>query len=177
MRPYDALVAVGSNIEPERNVPRALESLRRRFTVVALSPCYRSAAEGGRGSGPSFVNLAVRLRTDCPPRALREVCRRLEEMHGRRRGADRNAPRTLDLDVVLVAGVSGDFGSWRLPDPDLATRAFVLVPAADAWPDALHPDLGRPLAALAAERARAPGDALARLSGEPWDGAVRGGAA
>lgn len=147
-RDRQALLSLGSNIEPDVHVPRALDWLEARFEVVAVSPNYRSPAVGGTGPQPDFVNLAVRLRTDCPPRALREVCRRLEDACYRLRSANRYAPRTLDVDVVLLDDLVLDGGTWRLPDPQLETAAFVLVPAADVWPEAVHPVRGTTLAAL-----------------------------
>ena len=145
---HEAVLLLGSNIEPGPHLERAVALLRARFDVRAVSRVYRSAAVGGRAPQPDFLNQAVRLRTDCPPRALREACRRLEERLGRRRSADRFAPRTLDLDVVLFDDLSVDFGSWRLPDPDLETHAHALVPAAEVASDWRHPRRGMPLEAL-----------------------------
>lgn len=147
-RDREALLSLGSNVEPMHYVPRALERLHRRHEVLAVSSWYRSPAVGGRAPQPDFVNLALRVRTDLPPRALREACRRTEEACGRVREADRYAARTMDIDVVLMDDLVLDLGTWRLPDPQLATEAFVLVPCADVWPDALHPELHRTLAAL-----------------------------
>lgn len=147
-RDREALLSLGSNVEPLRYVPRALELLRARHRVLAVSPWYRSPAVGGTGHHPDFVNLAVRIATDLPPRALREACRRTEEALDRRRVADRYAPRTMDVDVVLMGDLVLDLDTWRLPDPQLASQAFVLVPGADVWPDAVHPELHRTLATL-----------------------------
>lgn len=161
-RKVEALLAIGSDLDPDANVPRALDLLRRRFEVVAVSPSYRTPAVGGSGPRPDFVNLAVRIRTDCPPRALREACRRIEDACGRRRTADRDAPRTLDVDIAMLGDLVADLGGWRIPDPHLATRAHVLVPCADVAPEILHPVTGRTLAAMCAafppsERARMAG--------------------
>jgi 2-amino-4-hydroxy-6-hydroxymethyldihydropteridine diphosphokinase len=148
-RAYSFLVAVGSNVEPERWVGEALARLRARFDVVAVSPLYDVPALGG-GVLPDFVNLAVRLRSDLPPPALRTSLRHIEEQCGRRRSADRHAPRTIDLDLVLAApDVPCRAG---LPHPDLLARPYVLVPAAVVWPEATATQDGRTLGALAAER-------------------------
>ena len=147
-RPYEALLSLGSNVSPEVYVPRVLKWLGARLHVVAQSPAYASAAVGGQAGQPEFVNLALRIRTDLPPRALREVARRAEDVCGRVRTEDRYAPRTMDVDLVLYADVVADFGTWRLPDPQLTTQAFVLVPCADVAPDHVDPVTGRTLRAL-----------------------------
>jgi 2-amino-4-hydroxy-6-hydroxymethyldihydropteridine diphosphokinase len=147
----DALLVLGSNVDPERSVPLALSLLQERFGVCAVSRGYRSAAVGvAPGASPPFVNLAVRIRTALPPRALREACRRVEERCGRRRSADRFAPRTMDVDLVHVEGVAGRFGRSTLPDPELAVHAHLLVPSAEVWSDCRLPGQTAPLAELAA---------------------------
>lgn len=145
---YDALLSLGSNIDPDVHVPRVVAWLEARFDGVAVSPSYRSAAVGGAPGQPDFINLAVRLETDLPPRALREVTRRAEEICHRRRTSDRYAPRTMDVDLVLFGTRVADFGTWRLPDPQLTTEAFVLVPCADVAPESIEPVSGRTLRAL-----------------------------
>jgi len=148
-RPHEYLLSVGSNIEPAHWVARAVALLRARFGEIRVSPRYDVAATGAPEQ-PRFVNLAVRIATDLPPTALREVCRSLEALCGRVRTADRNAPRTLDIDVVYSAS------PWpaedRLPDPELSEVAYVLVPGAVIWPDARDPRSGRTLRAAAEAR-------------------------
>ncbi len=163
-RPRTALLALGSNLDPTRHVPQALALLATRFEVLDVSPAYRSVPFGTEEEQPDFVNLALRVRTDCPPLALREACRRIEEACGRRRTADRYAARTMDIDVALLDDLVLDLGMWRLPDPELHLRPFVLVPCADVWPDAEHPVLRRTLAELRDARvAENGGIALERL--------------
>lgn len=145
---HNVLLSIGSNIDPEAHVPRVLAWLRTRHHVVAVSPWYESDAVGASEPQPEFVNLAVRLETRLPARALRETCRRIEEICGRRRTGDRFAPRTMDLDVILIEGVVLDAPDWHVPDPLLAREAYLLVPAVDVWPDAMHPELGQTLSDL-----------------------------
>jgi 2-amino-4-hydroxy-6-hydroxymethyldihydropteridine diphosphokinase len=144
----NVLLSIGSNIDPDTHVPRAIAWLRARHRVVGVSPWYASPPVGVKEPQPDFVNLAVRLETRLPARALRESCRRLEEICGRRRTADRFAPRTMDVDVILIDGVVLEAPDWHLPDPLLAREPYLLVPAVDIWPDALHPELGCTLADL-----------------------------
>lgn len=146
-----AFVVFGSNIEPERNLPQALERLRRRADVVAVSSVYRTRPVGRRDA-PVFLNAAVALRTRRSPEALKhEVLRPIESELGRVRTADRNAPRTIDLDLALygVRVVNDPEKGLNLPDPDIETRAHVALPLAELAPEYVHPVLGETLFEIA----------------------------
>lgn len=149
-RPYEYLLSLGSNVDRRRSTRQALALLTARFRFLSHSPGYDVPAVGGGAGTPRFLNMAVRLRTDLPWRALRLVLRRIEEACGRRRGPDRFAPRTLDLDLVFGGPQVPPGGG--LPHPELLSEAYVLCPAAAVWPEALHPEVGRSLAVLAQER-------------------------
>lgn len=140
-----AVVALGSNIEPARWVPWAIERLQARFHDVLVSPAYRAAAVGPPGQ-PPFVNAVVALATDLPLPALRAALRHLEALAGRTRSEDRFAPRTLDLDVIALAGPSGNEHLDRA-ETDVA---HVVVPWADVEPERRLRDGGRTLAERAA---------------------------
>jgi GTP cyclohydrolase IA len=142
MRPVPIVIAVGSNIDPESNVAEAVRQLRRHrgIDVHRVSECYRTEAVGG--DYPDFVNAAVRGVTYLGVEELREELRGIETALGRVRSGDKNAPRTIDLDVVYYGDLVEDFGSWRVPDPDLLTEAHVAVPVAEVAPDWVHPERG-----------------------------------
>jgi 2-amino-4-hydroxy-6-hydroxymethyldihydropteridine diphosphokinase len=152
MARYDVLISLGSNVEPEHWLPIANALLSTRFHEVVCSRAYRSEAVGTDVPRPAFLNQAARFRTDLPYRALRTVLRHMEARCGRRRGPDRFAPRTLDLDIV-----HGD-DAFRascphgvaLPDPELFDQLHVLVPCAELWPDVRATGSGETLAAHAA---------------------------
>ncbi len=146
-RKYEVLLSLGSNVDPDRSVPLALRLLRRRFDVRATSALVCSPAAGAATPQPAFVNLAVRIFTDLPYRALREACRRVEEACGRRRTADPSAPRPMDVDIVFGDPAFMTTARGVVPDPELLTRAYILEPCAEIWPDAIHPETGRTLAA------------------------------
>ncbi len=150
-RPAPVLITLGSNIDPGRNLGRALELLRARLAVRAVSRVFESAAVGAAGA-PPFLNAAVLVATDLPPRALKyRVLRPLEARLGRRRTADRNAPRTIDLDLALYGDLVLDDpeDGLVLPDPQILTCAHVALPLADLAPDARHPVTGQTLAEIA----------------------------
>lgn len=147
-----AFIVLGSNIEPERNLPLALERLRRSLEVVAVSSVYRTLPVG-REDVPVFLNAAVAVRTDRDPADLKfNVLRSIEADLGRVRGADRNAPRTIDLDLVLYGDrtVSQPDQGLELPDPEIALRAHIGFPLAEIAPDLIVPDQGKSLHEIAA---------------------------
>jgi 2-amino-4-hydroxy-6-hydroxymethyldihydropteridine diphosphokinase len=125
-----AFVAVGSNLEPERHIPRGLAALHRLAPVTAASPFYRSAPIGRDGlvrpGEPMFVNGMVAVRTRHPPLALRRILHHVEAGCGRVRTPDRYAPRTLDLDLVAHGG--------RVMCGDLPFRRFLALPFLDIAP-------------------------------------------
>ncbi len=152
MSRYDVLVSLGSNVEPERWLPFANRLLADRFQDAAFSEAYRSEAAGTSAPRPTFINQAARLQTDLPFRALRQALRHVEARCGRRRGPDRFAPRTMDLDIVHgddAFRASAPSGTL-LPDPELFDQLHVLVPCAELWPDVRAPGSGDTVVALAA---------------------------
>ena len=146
------VVAVGSNIDAERNLPRALARLGAVGTVLALSRVWETEPVGSPGS-PPFLNAAVLLHSRLAPAELRRRLRAIETELGRRRSRDPNAPRPIDLDIVLVDDrvLDDPECGLRLPDPALCRRPHVGYPAGEAAPDLRHPTDGRPLSAIAAE--------------------------
>ena len=142
-------ISLGSNIEPEANLARALRELRHRFLVVAVSPAYRTAPVGDPDQ-PDFLNLAVELASDAHPLLVHRELRTIENLLGRRRDPARpSGPRTIDLDLVLADGIAGRFGDLELPSVLIERQAFVAVPLADLAPDLPHPVIGMSISALA----------------------------
>jgi len=130
-------VAVGSNVEPERNLALATQQLRREFPDVRFSPWYRNRAVGFEGE--DFINLVAGFTTLLP---INEVLARLhaiESLCGRPRDAPRWAPRSMDLDILLYGELVCDEPRLKLPRPDLLKRAFMLGPLADLAPELVHP--------------------------------------
>jgi 2-amino-4-hydroxy-6-hydroxymethyldihydropteridine diphosphokinase len=159
----EVLISMGSNIRPELNLPRALRALTShpRLHVLDVSRVWHSEAVGSQG--PPFLNAAVRLSLTpgwrVQPLELKyEVLRPIERALGRRRSEDRNAPRSIDLDLslfgdlVLVEDRSGR--CIELPDPEILTRAHVALPLADIAPSWRHPTDGRRLRQIAHELER-----------------------
>jgi 2-amino-4-hydroxy-6-hydroxymethyldihydropteridine diphosphokinase len=119
-------ISLGSNVEPEANIPKALEQLAARVRLQGLSTFYRTEPVGPAGQ-PAFINGVAQVWTDLPPRALKsDILRPIEAALGRERGPDRYAPRPIDLDLLVY----GDMP----PDPDLRTRPFLAAALADLAP-------------------------------------------
>ncbi len=138
-------VGVGSNLEPELHVPRALARLDEAVGLLRVSTFYVTAPLG-RPADPPFVNGVVELRDTLAAAPLKALLARIESDEGRRRGADRFAPRPVDLDLLL----HGDSVSTSppLPHPDVSTRRFVAVPLLELAPELTLPGSGVRLAAI-----------------------------
>lgn len=139
-------ISIGSNVEPQRHVALALASLRERFGVIEVSPIYRAAAVGFEGD--DFLNLVVALETDMSVDAVDRELDAIESIAGRTRNAERFAPRTLDLDLLLFGDAIIDRDGIRVPRRELTQYAFMLKPLVDIAGLHRHPQDGRSFAEL-----------------------------
>jgi 2-amino-4-hydroxy-6-hydroxymethyldihydropteridine diphosphokinase len=139
------LIALGSSIpsragDPARTLQAALADLRENgVTPVAVSRFYRTPAWPDPRD-PEFVNAVSQVMTELSPANLMATLQDVETRFGRMRAA-RNAPRTLDLDILDYAG-RVESGPPVLPHPRMESRAFVLVPLRDVARDWRHPVSG-----------------------------------
>lgn len=139
-----AFVALGANLEgPAQHVKQAIEELGRlpESRILRRSSLYRTAPVGLLEQ-PDFVNAVAQLETSLEPEPLLDALLALEARHGRRRGSP-NAPRTLDLDLLLYGDRRQQDARLTLPHPRMHERAFVLVPLAEIAPGATVPGRGR----------------------------------
>jgi 2-amino-4-hydroxy-6-hydroxymethyldihydropteridine diphosphokinase len=126
-----AFLSLGSNLGDRRTLLRdAVESLP---DVVAVSPVYETAPVGGPEQD-NFLNLVVQLDTDLTPTQLLGVCHRIESSAERVRDV-RWGPRTLDIDIIWMDGVTMDDERLTIPHPRWKARRFVLAPMRDLAPD------------------------------------------
>jgi 2-amino-4-hydroxy-6-hydroxymethyldihydropteridine diphosphokinase len=116
--------------------------------VTGVSSLYETAPVGFREQ-PPFLNAVVALETPLPPADLMRSLLAIERDLGRVRSFP-NAPRTLDLDLLLYGDTVLDTAELTVPHPHLPERAFVLVPLAEIVPDLRHPVLKQPVSALLA---------------------------
>lgn len=146
-------VSLGSNIEPEKNLVQAVRLLRSKCKVIAVSSVYRTAPQGF-SQQPDFLNMAVKITTSVSPDTFKtDVLDWIERELGRQRDPfNRNAPRTIDLDISLWDDGVIEYGAkpWRAPDPDIVRFAHLAIPLAELAPDFVHPTEGATLAEIAA---------------------------
>jgi len=140
---HTAFIGLGSNLgDPESEVRRALTALAALADtrLVAASSPYRSAPLGYAGQA-DFVNAVAELATGLGPQALLAALLAIEDRFGRERSF-RNAPRTLDLDLLLYDELSIAETALTLPHPRMHERAFVLVPLVEIAPACVIPGRG-----------------------------------
>ncbi len=144
-----ALISLGSNIFPEKHLPAAVRALSGLGCVTAVSSVWESDPVGFREQ-PRFSNAAVRLETSLSWEELRRRLRQIEDHLGRVRYRDnKNAPRTIDLDIAIYGNLVVADGETTIPDPEIPHRPFLIVPLAEVDPARIHPVLGVSLAELA----------------------------
>ena len=157
-----AYVGLGSNLQqPLHQLLKAFDALSAlpRTQMLARSSLYRSAPVG-KTDQPDFVNAVAALRTGLAPGELLQALLRLEAQQGRVR-SEPNAPRTLDLDLLLFDAQIIHQPGLDVPHPRMHERAFVLMPLAELDPKLIIPGRG----AVAELLARVAGQAVTRIDG------------
>jgi 2-amino-4-hydroxy-6-hydroxymethyldihydropteridine diphosphokinase len=132
-----AYVGIGSNLEnPVKQVRAAFDELDRlpHTRVVKRSSLYRSAPVG-YAEQPDFINAVAQLETGLPAERLLDELQEIEARHGRKRSFP-NAPRSLDLDILLFGDLVLRTPSLETPHPRMHERAFVLEPLLEISPKA-----------------------------------------
>lgn len=135
MRPrITAYIALGANLgDPLAALRRAMDDIAAIQGVKLLkrSSLYRTAPLAS--SGPDYVNAVIEIQTNLSAPTLLAELQQIEQLAGRERPS-RNAPRTLDLDVLTYGDASMDSEALVIPHPRMTERAFVLVPLAEIAP-------------------------------------------
>ncbi len=153
MTRHITFIGLGSNLdEPRSQLQQAFADLGRLpdTRLLAQSSLYRSAPVG-YADQPDFVNAVAKISTTLTPQALLQALLDIEHQHGRER-TFRNAPRTLDLDVLLYDDLRLHESGLTIPHPQMHLRAFVLQPLLEIAPDCVIPAAGSAAQALQACR-------------------------
>lgn len=138
-----AFIGLGSNqAQPQQQLQQALQQIDQlpHTRLLAQSSLYASAPVGYLDQ-PDFVNAVAKIETDLTPQDLLHALLAIEQQHGRER-TFRNAPRTLDLDVLLYDQVQHHEPHLTIPHPQMHLRAFVLQPLLEIEPDCQIPAVG-----------------------------------
>src|SRR5436305_6732577 len=139
-------LSLGSNLGDRLcNLRAALEALQHLATVVAISSVYDTEPVGMTDQ-PGFLNIAVSADVKQTPHVLLRLIKKIEEDVGRR-PTYRWGPRVIDLDILLYGDRVIESPDLVIPHPEMAGRAFVLVPLAEIAPGAIHPVLHAPISA------------------------------
>lgn len=149
-KPSQAFIALGSNLEnPVFQIQQAFDELKRLpgTRLISCSSLYRSAPVG-RLDQPDFINAVALIETQLAPHDLLNALLAIEQRHGRIRES-LNAPRTLDLDVLLYDALQYQDTHLTIPHPRMTQRTFVLKPLFEIAPDCNIPGHG-PIAPLLA---------------------------
>lgn len=145
---HSAFIALGSNLQdPAAQIRRGLDGIAalEGVRMVRASSLYRSAPQGYE-SQPDFINAVAEVRTSRGPDDLLSAILDIETRHGRERPFP-NAPRVLDLDLLLYDDLILASATLTLPHPRMHQRGFVLLPLAEIAPQLIIPGAGK-LAAL-----------------------------
>ncbi len=144
-----AYLSLGSNIEPVRNIKAALKLLAQQCTLLAISTIWETEPLGLKEQA-NFLNGAVIVETDfSAPELKARVLQRIEQALGRVRGANKNAPRPIDLDIILFNNEVLEFEGYNIPSSEVLERSFVAIPLAEIAPDYIHPITGQTLKEIA----------------------------
>lgn len=140
-----AYLSLGSNIQPEENLVRAVKLLQQYGEIEAISSAWESKSVGAEG--PNYLNACVSFVSSLSPAGLKEqVISPIEQALGRKRTGNKFAPRTMDIDIVIFDNVSCDDKYWE--------QAFVVIPLAEIFPTFTNPLTQEPIHETAARLRR-----------------------
>ena len=144
----EVYLGLGSNLgNRERNLWLALRRLEPLVRIEDVSSLYETDPVGIEDQ-PAFLNAVCRTVTGLQPKALLRHIQDVEHEIGRR-GGERWGPRPIDIDLLLYGDTVTNGNGVVVPHPEMAARAFVLVPLAEIAPDVVHPALGKDARSLA----------------------------
>ncbi len=141
----NVVLLLGSNIQPEDNITRAVQMIKRKYPILSMSSVWVTHPEGG--GGEDYHNLAVEIQTDQSIDNLKNhTLRGIETKLGRIRSDDKNAPRTMDIDIIL--------DNDQILDEKLWMYGFIAIPVSQIRPKLSNPVDGETLQGFAQKQKR-----------------------
>ena len=135
----EAVLSIGSNIQPRKNIEKCVQLLSEHTEVKKISGVWKTRAIGSKG--PEFFNASIQVFTTLTVENLKkDVLGRIETQLGRVRSQDKNAPRTIDLDIIIFNNKILDDSLWRC--------LFIALPVSEIKPEIRHPKYDVPLSEL-----------------------------
>lgn len=136
-------ISIGSNINPEENLRKAVAFLGERVNILALSSVYQSPAYGFADQ-PDFLDVTARVQTPLTPiHFKKDILDTIEKLCGRDRASqiNKDGPLSLDMDILLWGDRAFEYGEkpWRIPNSGILKFAAVAIPLAEIAPDVIHP--------------------------------------
>jgi 2-amino-4-hydroxy-6-hydroxymethyldihydropteridine diphosphokinase len=143
-------LGLGTNVGQRRqNLERAVAGLGEVMEITAVSPIYQTPP-WGLTDQPDFLNLCLQAATSLSPFDLLHFTQELEKELGREKTV-RWGPRLIDIDILFYDDEISHSEELTIPHPQIAQRAFVLVPLADIAPDLVHPQTGQTVREMVAQ--------------------------
>ena len=139
-------LAVGSNINPKKNIALALKELAKIGKSISVSKLIKTKPEGYLNQA-DFLNGAIKFKTALPPEILLKELKNIEKLL-KRNTPFRNGPRTIDLDIIFYGNLILNTQSLTIPHPCADKRFFVLKPLAEIAPCKVHPILKKQVKTL-----------------------------
>jgi 2-amino-4-hydroxy-6-hydroxymethyldihydropteridine diphosphokinase len=151
---HTVFLSLGANLgDRKSNLEQALQHLQTVITIQAVSSLYETEpiGEGGKPLSqdqPLFLNLACQGTTKLKPGDLLATLKKIEEVMGRR-PSFRNAPRPIDIDILLYDNLQISLPQLTIPHPRMQERAFVLLPLTEIAPSTIEPVSGQTIQQIA----------------------------
>jgi 2-amino-4-hydroxy-6-hydroxymethyldihydropteridine diphosphokinase len=147
-------LGLGSNVGDRKDyINRAIEALSKEISSIKVSGIYKTKAWGDENQA-DFLNACMIAETDKSPEDLLDIIKQIESDLGRTK-THHWGPREIDIDILLYDDKKLSSQRLTIPHPQLADRAFVLVPLAKIAPDLIEPNSGKTIAELAAQHSNA----------------------
>lgn len=136
-------IGIGSNIDPELYIEKALDLLKKKVEVTGISSFYLTKPIFNKDIN-DFVNGVCQVNTALEPEKLKfDILKKIEKKLHRKKTKEKYSSRTIDLDLILYGNRIINTDKLKIPDPDIYTRAFISIPLYELDPKLILPDTGK----------------------------------